>query len=334
MQVYSKKNHILKFLILNAVITIGIFSSSIALSEEIKHVAITQIVEHPALDAVNLGIQDELTAQGFIQGTNLKLAFESAQGSTATAAQIAKKFVGDSPDVMVGIATPSAQALAASARGIPIVFAAVTDPVGAKLVKSMQDNSGSSITGVSDLSPIDQHMALIKQVIPEAKRIGVIYNSGEANSASLVDLVAKHAPEQDFSLVKTSVAKTSDVLSAARSLIGKVDAIYIPTDNTVVSAFEAVVKVAQQANIPLFAADTDSVKRGAIAALGFNYYDLGRQTGKIVADILNGKKPSEIPAQGVTETELHVNPAAAKSMGVELPSELVSSAKKVIKAGS
>ena len=329
MQVYSIKNLTLKFLVL----VVGLFSSFIVFSEEPKHVAITQIVEHPALDAVNSGIQDELIAQGFVKGKNLKLTFESAQGSTATAAQIAKKFVGDSPDVMVGIATPSAQALAASARGIPIVFAAVTDPVSAKLVKSMQDNSGSSITGVSDLSPIDQHMALIKQVVPKTQRLGVIYNSGEANSASLVDLVAKYAPQQGFSLVKASVAKTSDVLSAARSLIGKVDAIYIPTDNTVVSAFEAVVKVSQQANIPLFAADTDSVKRGAIAALGFNYYDLGRQTGKMVADILKGKKPSEIPAQGVTDTELHVNPAAAKSMNVELPAELISSAKKVVKTG-
>ena len=295
-----------------------------------KHVAITQIVEHPALDAATKGVKDELAAQGFIEGENLKWSFESAQGAPATAAQIAKKFAGESPDVVVGIATPSAQALASAARNIPLVFSAVTDPVGAKLVKSMDKANGGNTTGVSDLSPINSHMELIKQIVPTANKLGVIYNPGEANSVTLVELVNKHAPENGMEVVEAGAPKSSDVLAAARSLVGKVDVIYVPTDNTVVSAFEAVIKVATQSKIPVISADTDSVKRGAIAAQGFNYYDLGRQTGMMVADILNGKKAGDIQPQGVSKTELYVNPEAAKSMGVTLSEELIKSAKEVV----
>ena len=296
-----------------------------------KHVAITQIVEHPALDACRKGVKDELAEVGFVEGKNLKWSFESAQGAPATAAQIAKKFAGEDPDVVVGIATPSAQALASSARNIQQVFSAVTDPVGAKLVKSMDKANGGNVTGVSDLSPIDSHMALVKIIVPAAKKIGVIFNPGESNSATLVALVKKYAPSHGMEVVEAGAPKSSDVLAAARSLVGKVDAIYIPTDNTVVSAFEAVIKVATEAKIPVISADTDSVKRGAIAAQGFNYYDLGRQTGKMVVAILNGKKAGEIQPEGVSKTELYVNPESAKKMGVTLSEELIKSAKEVVK---
>lgn len=296
-----------------------------------KHVAITQIVEHPALDACRKGVKDALAEAGFVEGKNLKWSFESAQGAPATAAQIAKKFAGENPDVVVGIATPSAQALASSARNIQQVFSAVTDPVGAKLVKTMDKANGGNITGVSDLSPINSHMALVKTIVPAAKKIGVIYNPGEANSVTLVDLVKKYAPTHGMEVVEAGSPKSSDVLAAARSLVGKVDVIYVPTDNTVVSAFEAVIKVATEAKIPVISADTDSVKRGAIAAQGFNYYDLGRQTGKMVVAILNGKKAGEIQPEGVSKTELYVNPESAKKMGVTLAEDFIKSAKEVVK---
>jgi len=305
--------------------------STVANAEDQKHVAITQIVEHPALDATAKGVKDELAEAGFVDGKNLKWSFESAQGAPATAAQIAKKFAGENPDVVVGIATPSAQALASSARGIQQVFSAVTDPVGAKLIKSMDKANGGNITGVSDLSPIDSHMALVKMIVPSAKKLGVIFNPGEANSATLVALVKKYAPDHGMEVVEAGSPKSSDVLAAARSLVGKVDAIYVPTDNTVVSAFEAVIKVATEAKIPVISADTDSVKRGSIAAQGFNYYDLGRQTGKMVVAILNGKKAGEIQPEGVSKTELYVNPESAKKMGVTLSEALIKSAKEVVK---
>ncbi len=302
-----------------------------ALAADKVAVAVTQIVEHPALDACRKGVKDELAEQGFIAGKNLKWSFENAQGSPATAAQIAKKFAGETPDVVVGIATPSAQALASSARHLQQVFSAVTDPVGAKLVKSMEKANGGNITGVSDLSPIDRHLQLIKTIVPKAKKLGVIFNPGEANSVTLVELVKKYAPKHQLEIIEAGAPKSSDVLAATRSLVGKVDAIYIPTDNTVVSAFEAVLKVAIEAKIPVISADTDSVKRGAIAAQGFNYYDLGRQTGKMVAAILNGKKAGEIQPEGVSKTELYVNPEAAKLMGITLSEELIQSAKEVVK---
>ena len=296
-----------------------------------KHVAITQIVEHPALDACAKGVKDELAEAGFIVGKNLKWSFESAQGAPATAAQIAKKFAGENPDVVVGIATPSAQALASSARDIQQVFSAVTDPVGAKLIKTMEKANGGNITGVSDLSPIDSHMDLIKTIVPDAKKVGVVFNPGETNSVTLLKLVKKHAPSRGMQVVEAGAPKSSEVLAATRSLVGKVDVIYIPTDNTVVSAFEAVIKVATEAKIPVISADTDSVKRGAIAAQGFNYYDLGRQTGKMVVQVLKGKKAGDIKPEGVSKTELYVNPESAKLMGVTLSDALIQSAKEVVK---
>lgn len=314
---------------LGAVIAVAATLSSPALAAD-KHVAITQIVEHPALDAATKGVKDELAANGFVVGKNLKWSFESAQGSVATAAQIAKKFVGDAPDVIVAVATPSAQTVAASTKTIPLIFSAVTDPVGAKLVASMA-HPGGNVTGVSDMSPIGAHMGLIKRIMPAAKRLGVIYNPGEANSVSLVDLVKAEAPKAGMSVAEAAATKSGDVLAAARSLVGKVDALYIPTDNTVVSAFEAVVKVGQDAKIPVFAADTDSVKRGAVAAAGFNYYDVGRQTGKMVVRVLKGEKPAGIPAEGVAKTELYVNPGAAKKMGIAIPADVVKDAKEVVK---
>jgi putative ABC transport system substrate-binding protein len=295
-----------------------------------KAVAVTAIVEHPALDAARDGVRDELKAAGFEVGKNLKFDYQSAQGNTGTAAQIARKYVGDRPDVIVAIATPSAQAVVAATREIPIVYSAVTDPVAAKLVKTW-DASGSNVTGVSDLSPLEKHLELIKKVVPGAKRVGVIYSPGEANSVAIVEALKKAAPAAGLTLVEAAAARTVDVPSAAQSLVGKADVIYAPTDNNVMSAFEGIAKVAQQAKLPVVAADTDAVKRGAVAALGLNYYDLGRQTGKLVARVLNGEAPGKIASQTSTTFELHVNPAAAEKQGVKLPDELVKTAKVVVK---
>lgn len=296
-----------------------------------KSVKITAIVDHPALDACRKGIKDELAAQGFKAGANLAWEYQSAQGDVGTAGQIARKFVGDNPDVIVAIATPSAQAAVTAAHGrIPVIFSAVTDPVAAKLVKDPA-RPGANVTGVTDLSPMAAQLDLIREITPGAKRIGVPHNPGETNAVVLVELLKKLAPGKGMSIVTASAPTTGDVLAAARSLIGKADVIYVPTDNTVVSAFEAVAKVGMTAKIPVYAGDTDTVKRGAIAALGFNYYDVGRQTGKIVARVLRGEKPGGIAVQGIETTELYVNPGAAKKMGVSIPDAVMARAKEVVK---
>jgi putative ABC transport system substrate-binding protein len=293
-------------------------------------VAVTAIVEHPALDACRDGIKDELKAQGFEDGNNIKFVYESAQGNPGTAVQIAQKFVGENPTVIVPISTPSAQAVVAATSDIPVVFTAVTDPVGAKLVSDAQ-KPGGNVTGMSDLSPIAKHLELIKEVTPNAKKIGVPFNPGEANAVTLVELLKSEGTKMGYEIVEAPAPKSSDVLAAAQSLVGKSDVIYVPTDNTIVSALEAVIQVGTDNKLPVFAGDTDSVKRGAIAAIGFNYYDVGRQTGQIVARVLKGEKPGDIAVQGVEITELYVNPGAAAQMGVELSSDLVGKAKEVVK---
>ena len=293
------------------------------------HVAITQIVEHPALDSCRQGVRDVLAEAGYVEGKNLEWSYESAQGNMATAVQIAKKFVGEEPDVIVAIATPSAQAMVASTKNIPVVFSAVTDPVGAKLVKSWE-HPGANVTGTSDRAPIDKHLAMIKRILPNAKSVGVLYNPGEVNSVSSLDAVKEAAPAHGMTVLEGPAPKSSEVLAAARALVGKADALYVPTDNTVVSAFEAVVKVGYDAQLPVFASDVDSVPRGAIAAMGFNYYEVGRQTGEMVVEILKGKKPADIPVAGVKKTDLWLNPKSAKKMGVTLPEAMIAEAVKVV----
>ena len=305
----------------------GILSAGV--QAETRTVAITQIVEHPALDACRTGVRDELAAQGYKEGENLRWIYENAQGNPATAAQIAKKFAGEQPDVIVAITTPSAQTVAASVRGIPVVFAAVTDPVGAKLVKSL-DKPGKFTTGTTDMLPLERHLELVKRVVPGVKRIGTLYNPGEANSVSLVKRLKSVASAQGLEVVEAVATKTSEILNAAKSLVGKVDAIYLLTDNTVISAVEAVIQVGERNKLPVIAADTDTVKRGAVAAYGFNYYDVGRQTGKIVARILKGESPANIPVQGVEKLELYVNPKAAERMGITLDETLIKEAKAVV----
>ncbi|MEG0539810.1 MAG: ABC transporter substrate-binding protein [Comamonas sp.] len=294
-----------------------------------KSVAVTAIVEHPALDAVRDGVQAALKAEGFESGKNLKWQYQSAQGNTGTAAQIARKFVGDKPDAIVAIATPSAQAVVASTKSVPVVFSAVTDPVVAKLVPSWEA-SKTNVTGVSDLLALDKQMNLVKQVVPGAKRIGMVYNPGEANSVVVVKELQKLLPTLGMTLVEAAAPRSVDVSSAARSLIGKVDVIYTSTDNNVVSAYEALVKVGQDAKIPLVASDTDSVKRGAVAAYGINYRDLGEQTGRMVARILKGEAAGTIKPEVSTKMELFVNPTAAEKQGIKLSDALVKSAAQVV----
>lgn len=295
-----------------------------------QSVAVTSIVEHPALDSVKDGIQETLTKAGYTEAKGLKWQFQTAQGNTAIAAQIARKFIGDNPDVIVAIATPSAQAVVAATKTIPVVYSAVTDPVAAQLVPGWTA-SGTNVTGVSDALALNTQIELIQKIVPDAKRIGIVYNPGEANSVVVVKQLREALPKIGMSLVEATAARTVDVGAAARSLVGKVDVIYTSTDNNVVSAFEALVKVANSAKIPLVASDTDSVKRGAIAALGVNYHDLGVQTGKIVVRILKGEKPGDIPSETSVGQQLFVNPAAAQKQGVTLSDALLKSAAEIIK---
>ena len=309
------------------VLSVAVLSSGIQAKQ--VYVATTAIVEHPALDAVRDGVKEMLNESGY-KGDELKFTYESAQGQPVIAAQIARKMVGDQPDVIVAIATPSAQAAVSSSRSIPVVFSAVTDPVGAKLVSSLT-KPGSNVTGLSDMVNVTQQLKLITEFLPNLKKLGVPYNPGEANSVAIVDALKIEANKQGIEIIGSPAPKSSDVMIASKQLVGKADAIYCPTDNTIISAFESVVKVGIDAQIPVFAADTGSVERGAIAAVGYDYFDLGRQTGEIVVRILKGEKPGDIDVKMAVGTSLFVNPTMAKRMGVEVPAAVLARATKVIK---
>jgi len=308
---------------------LSFLAASAVLAEQQKSVAVLSIVEHPALDATRDGVRAGLAEEGFEVGKNLKWQYQSAQGNIGTAGQIAQKFVGDNPDVIVAIATPAAQAVAARTKQTPLLFTAVTDPVVAKLVPSWQA-SGTNISGVSDLLELDQQITLIKQVVPTATRVGMVYNPSEANSVVVLKQLKELLPAHGMSLIEASAPRSVDVGSAARSLVGKVDVFYTSTDNNVVSSYESMVKVGQEAKIPLIASDTDSVKRGAVAALGVNYYDLGVQTGKMAARILKGERPGDIAPETSAKVELFVNPGAAQRQGIKLSEVLVQTAAQVI----
>lgn len=288
-------------------------------------VSFNQIVEHPALDALRQGVKDELQAQG------LTVSYKDhiAQGNIATANLIAKQILGEQPTVAVGIATPTAQACAQAIKDIPIVFAAVTDPVGAGLVKSLE-KPGGNVTGTSDMSPIDRQLELILQFLPKIKTLGVIYNSGEANSVTLVRVLKEEANKRGIAVEEATVSNSAGVFQAAKSLIGRSEAVYIPTDNTVVSAFEAITQVGYQAKLPIFAADTDSVGRGAIAALAVDYYQMGRQTGEMVSRVFKGAKPAEMPVETLRDFKIHLNPDSAAKMGLQVPEAIVKKADKII----
>ncbi|MDQ2704622.1 MAG: ABC transporter substrate-binding protein [Pseudomonadota bacterium] len=306
-------------------------SAALALPAQAEDVtvAVTAIVEHPALDATRDGVKDALEAAGYKEGEGLTFVYQSAQGNPATAAQIARQFIGEAPDVIVPISTPSAQAVVSATQDIPVVFTAVSDPLGAQLVKDMQ-KPGGNVTGLSDMSPVAAHVDLIKEILPQVKTIGYLYNSGEANSVSLLAALKAAAEPAGIAVVESAATKTAEVQGAARALVGRVDAVYVPTDNTIISALEAAVAVTQEAKLPLFTADTDSVSRGSIAALGFNYYDVGKQTGEVVVRILKGEKPGDIAVEIAEGTDLVVNKAAAQKIGLELPESVVSRATKVI----
>ena len=296
----------------------------------IKKVAITAIVEHPALDAVRKGVIEELKAEGYEEGKNLQLDFQSAQGNTATAGQIAKKFAGSNPDVIVTIGTPSAQSMVASSRTIPIVYAAVTDPVSAKLVPSWEA-SKTNVTGVSDELPLPAQIEIMKKTVPNLKSVGYVYSPGEINSTVVMKQLQTLLAKDGIALVSVPAQRTTDVPQAAKSLQGKVDLIYTSLDNNVVSAYESMYKVAKDMKMPLVASDTGSVKRGAAIALGVNYHELGVATGKIVGRILKGEKPGDIPSQrmSVDQLELLVSKSHAAEQGITLSEELLKQSKVV-----
>jgi len=298
-------------------------------------IGITQIVEHPALDAARDGFIAALEEAGFKEGEDVVYDLQNAQGDFTNAISIAQKFKDDKVDLIVAIATPTAQAALQVNKEIPIIINAVTDPVAASLAKSWE-SSGNNLTGMSDAAPNKQQVELILRFLPEAKNVGTIYNAGEANSVVQIEVAKETCKELGLNLIEVTVSNSSEVLMAAQSLAGRVEAIYIVTDNTVVSALESVIKVCNQEKIALIVADPSAVDKGALASYGIDYFSLGKKSGEIALKIIKGAKPSDIPIQTITDPkdlQFVVNLDAAKTIGLSVSEEIIKEADKIIKDG-
>ena len=296
-----------------------------------KVIGISKIVSHPALDAVVKGIQDELVASKM----NVSFDVQNANGDISTAASIANKFQSEKVALAVGVATPTAQALVNTLKGIPIVFSAVTDPVKAGLVTSLKKGD-KNVTGVSDMTPVKQQIELLMRM-KKIKRLGHIYTSSEENAVVLAGIVKQVCAELHIEFVPTTVTKSAEVKQAAESIIRRVDALYISTDNTVVSAMSAVAEVAMKAKVPIMSADPSSSESyDVLAAWGFDYYKMGRATGKMVVEILKGKKTEQIPTRFMTkasDVDLMINLDVAKKLGLTVPKDLVATANTIREHG-
>ncbi len=299
-------------------------------TEKMITIGVTQIVEHPALDSAREGFIKALKDNGYVEGKNVTFIQENAQGDMSTAQTIAKKFVDKNVDLIFSIATPTTQAVKKATSTIPIVFTAVTDPVAAGLVNSL-DKPGGNVTGTSDMEPINDQLKLIKDLVPGAKRIGIIYNAGEVNSTVQVKIAKDDAASLGYSIVEATVSNSSEVNQAAQSLVGKVDAIWLPTDNTVASSVAAIIKVANSAKIPVVAAEKGMVEGGSLATLGISYSDLGYQAGSMAIKILKGEKPANIKVETAKNLQLIINQKEADAIGLKIPDSIMKKAQEVIK---
>ncbi|WP_172194934.1 ABC transporter substrate-binding protein [Saccharibacillus qingshengii] len=281
-------------------------------------VAVSQIVEHPSLDATREGFIAALKDAGIVEGENLTLDYNNAQGDSTNNLSIAQKLAGSKNDLVLAIATPSAQAVAAQVKETPVLFAAVTDPVSAKIVASME-KPGANISGASDTNPeaIKQLADFIAEEMPDIKSVGLVLNEGEPNAVVMADRAEQEFGAHGIKLVKAAATNTSEVQQAAQSLVGQVDALYITLDNTVVSAVDTIIKIANDNKLPFFSSDRDTVEKGAFATVGFKYYDHGYQVGEMAADILkNGTKPADLPVAMQEKLDLILNLKAAEAQGI------------------
>ncbi|HPU01158.1 MAG: ABC transporter substrate-binding protein [Firmicutes bacterium] len=293
-------------------------------------IGIVQIADHPALNDARDGFIEALKEEGFEDGKNINIDIQNAQGDITTASTIAEGFVADGVDLILAIATQAAEAAYKATKDIPIVITAVTDPVAIGLADSLE-HPGKNVTGTHDMNPIKEQLELLKEILPDATTVGVIFNSGEENSRVQVEILEKVAGDFGMTIVKAAVTSTGEVSTATESLIGKVDAIYIPTDNTVVSAIASVIQVSDEHKIPVIPGEESCVRAGALATLGIDYFRLGHQAGKMAAKILRGEaEPSTMPIEGQTQYRVVVNKAAAEKLNVTLPASLLERADEVI----
>jgi len=307
-------------------LALGLIATVPAIAKVYK-IGVTVIVSHPALEADQKGFEKAIKEAGI----EVEYDYQNAQGEMSNAQAIAQKFADDKVDLVHAIATPTAQAACKVIKDLPVVYSSVTDPVDAGLVKTMEP-AGANVTGVSDAWPIDQQIELYHKMLPKAKKWGTIYNAGDANSVKSIGWTREAMKKRGLELVEVTISSSSEVYTAAQSLVGRIDAIYITSDNMVASALGSVTKVCNANKIPFFVGNTDQVALGAIAALGFNYSEVGYSAGKKAVLILKeGKKPGAIPSGLADKLDLHISLKNARKQGVKISQKIIDKADKVDK---
>ena len=293
------------------------------------NVGIVQLVEHAALDAANKGFVEGLASKGYKEGQNITYDRQNAQADQSNLQNIAHRFVNNKVNLICAIATPAAQTVANVTSDIPIVATAVTDYKTAKLVK---DNAkpGTNVTGTTDMNPVEQQLDLLLKLVPNAKSVGTIYCSSEVNSQLQIEILKKAAAAKGVTVKEATVSNVNDIQQAARSLVGKVQAIYVPTDNVLASAMPTLVSVTEEAKLPVICGEGGMVKAGGLATLGVDYYKLGFQAGEMAADILSGKsKPADMAIQAQKEFKAMVNLKEAEKIGLKVPEDVLKGAELV-----
>jgi putative ABC transport system substrate-binding protein len=300
-------------------------SDSTDASKDMLKVGIVQIVEHPSLDTIRESILSQLAKEGFEDGKNITVDYQNAQGEQSNLKTICQKFSSGNYDLIIAIATPSAQAALGETKDIPIVFSAVTDPIAAKLVENL-DAPGGNITGTSDAVSASKIMDLAKQITPDVKTVGALYNSSEVNSVSVIDDLKEYAKANGLEVVEAPVTNSSEVQQAASFLAGKCDAVFSPIDNTVASTMPVAAKTFNEAKIPFYVGADSMVNDGGLATYGINYTILGEETGKMAAQVLNGTAPGTIPVMTMTDMNIYVNQKTADAIGVTFPQDVLDKA--------
>ena len=322
------KNYLRKCVSVLLAALIPVIAASACGTEKTVKIGIVQYIEHPSLNTIRETFIARLAEKGFKDGENIKIDYQNGQGEQTNLKTICQKFVADDTDLIVAIATPSAMAAAGETDKIPVLFSAVTDPLSAGLAKSL-DKPGGNVTGTSDAVSASKIMELAKRITPDIKKIGALYNSGEANSVSVVKDLKEYAAANGLEVIEGTVTNSSEVQQVAQSLAGEADALFSPIDNTVASAMPVVAQVTKNAKIPMYVGADSMVKDGGLATYGVNYTELGRETADMAAEILNGKNPGDMPVRTISEVKIYVNKDAAEAIGVEIPEDVLKEAAEV-----
>ena len=286
--------------------------------KDVFRIGISQFITHQSLDATREGFVDELAKQGYVEGENIEINLQNAQGEQRNLKTISQQ-LAESSDVVLAIATPSAQSLANTTQTTPVIFSAVTDPVSAKLVES-REHPGGNVTGTSDQSSdaISTQINLIKKVLPKAKSIGILYTQSEPNSVVQKDEAKRLLEEKGFTVVEKTILDSNNVKAAAESLMTEVDMVFVPTDNIISSTMETVKQVSIKHKVPVFGGSTEMVAVGGLYNYGTNYEELGRQTARMLIRVLKGEKPENIAVELPEKLELHTNQEMATALGIDI----------------